>query len=36
MPLHKLGERAPKIARDAYVAPGAHVIGQVEIGPGAT
>ncbi|WP_210357713.1 gamma carbonic anhydrase family protein [Sphingomonas beigongshangi] len=36
MPLHKLGERAPKIARDAYVAPGAHVIGQVEIGPGAS
>ncbi|HEY4370528.1 MAG TPA: gamma carbonic anhydrase family protein [Burkholderiales bacterium] len=33
MPIYSLGERTPKIAPDAYVAPNAQVIGSVTMGP---
>ena len=31
MPIHRLGERVPRIAADAWVAPGAQLIGEVEL-----
>ena len=36
MSLYTLGETAPEIADDAWVAPGAHVIGKVVLAPGAS
>lgn len=36
MPIHRLGDRAPRIAADAWVAPGAHLIGDVELAAGAS
>ncbi len=32
MPVHRQAGRLPKIHRDVWIAPGAHVIGDVEIG----
>lgn len=32
MPIYRLGERSPDIDASAWVAPGAHVIGRVELG----
>ena len=34
--LRALGGKAPRLARDAWVAPGATVVGDVELGPGAS
>lgn len=36
MPLHPFNGQTPRIAPDAWVAPGAQVIGDVEIGAGAS
>lgn len=36
MPLHPFGGQAPRIDPTAWVAPGAQVIGDVELGPGAS
>ena len=36
MSIYRLGERAPDIAEDAWVAPGAHVMGDVMLGAGAS
>lgn len=36
MPIHRLGDRAPRIAADAWVAPGAQLIGEVELAAGAS
>lgn len=36
MPIHRLGERAPRIDPDAWVAPGAQLIGEVELAAGAS
>ncbi|MGY0197681.1 gamma carbonic anhydrase family protein [Leptothrix sp. BB-4] len=36
MPLYQLGDIAPQIAPDAFVAPDATVIGRVEMGPGSS
>jgi carbonic anhydrase/acetyltransferase-like protein (isoleucine patch superfamily) len=36
MPVYKLGERQPRIAEDAWVAPDANIIGAVELRAGAS
>lgn len=36
MPVYKLGERAPRIAEDSWIAPDANVIGAVDIRAGAS
>lgn len=36
MPIHSFNGQTPRIAPDAWVAPGAQVIGDVEIGAGAS
>lgn len=36
MPLHSFAGHTPRLAPDAFVAPGAQVIGDVEIGPGSS
>lgn len=36
MPIHRLGERAPRLAPDAWVAPGAQLVGEVVLGAGAS
>jgi len=36
MSIYRLGEHAPDIAEDAWIAPGAQVIGDVVLGPGAS
>ncbi len=36
MSIYRLGARAPEIAASAWVAPGAHVIGDVALGEGAS
>lgn len=36
MPLYRLGETAPRLADDAWIAPGAQVIGHVVLGDGAS
>ena len=36
MTLYALGKDSPKIAEDAWIAPGAHVIGKVRLGPRAS
>jgi len=36
MPVHALGTLTPRIAEDVFIAPGAQVIGDVEIGPGSS
>ncbi|HGG04367.1 MAG TPA: gamma carbonic anhydrase family protein [Aliiroseovarius sp.] len=36
MSIYNLGTKGPDIAKDAWIAPGAHVIGDVVLGPGAS
>ncbi len=36
MPIHAYGDRVPTIDPTAFVAPGARVVGDVELGPGAS
>ena len=36
MTLHIFADHTPRIALTAFIAPGAHIIGDVEIGPGAS
>jgi carbonic anhydrase/acetyltransferase-like protein (isoleucine patch superfamily) len=36
VPIHPYGERRPRIDPTAFVAPGAQVVGEVELGPGAS
>jgi carbonic anhydrase/acetyltransferase-like protein (isoleucine patch superfamily) len=34
--IHRFGDHAPRLAPDVFIAPGAHVIGDVEIGAGSS
>ena len=34
--IHRFGEHTPRLAPDVFIAPGAHVIGDVEIGAGSS
>ncbi len=36
MPLYAFAGKAPRVAADAWIAPSADLIGDVEVGPGAT
>ena len=36
MPVYRLGDLAPRLAADAWIAPGAHLIGNVIMGEGAS
>src|SRR3989442_14548055 len=36
MPAYPYGDKQPKIDSTAYLAPGARVVGDVELGPGAS
>lgn len=36
MAIYSIGERQPRLASTAWVAPGAHVLGHVELGDGAS